>query len=200
MEECGIYVLPLKGENHSHIVQQEQAFTVLSYAMEQRYGVKICSENIAKKENGKPYFVMLDEFLKGGIEFNLSHCKNGIAVAISDCGVGIDIEGNRKVPNRVIEKCFSREEQTFLSQADETQEAFRSLWTLKESYVKMTGEGLTKKLSQITFSLPDDSKESDSIVSNQPGYFWQREMNGIMTVSVCLEERRTCKLEVLQWF
>ena len=87
-------------------------------------------------EHGKP---MVD-----GLEFSLSHSGNLVICAVSDKPVGCDVEKIRKAPKGVAERYYSDTERAYLSRflEDEYDREFFRLWTLKESYVKMTGEGL----------------------------------------------------------
>lgn len=98
------------------------------------YHIEISS--VMAGEHGKP--------MVEGLEFNLSHSGNLVICAVSDQPVGCDVELLRKAPARVAERYFSRDEQEYLSRfcgEDYDKEFFR-LWTMKESYVKMTGEGI----------------------------------------------------------
>ena len=54
-------------------------------------------------EHGKP-------FIEGGPYFSISHCKNGIAVAVNDEPIGIDIEHIRRADESLIERTMSEEE------------------------------------------------------------------------------------------
>ena len=90
----------------------------------------------AYAEHGKP-------FLKDypNIHFNLSHCPKGAVCAIDSKPVGIDIERcifKEDLANFVLN---DNELQQVLSAADKSI-AFTTLWTMKESYMKLTGTGL----------------------------------------------------------
>ena len=87
-------------------------------------------------ERGKP---MVD-----GLEFSLSHSGDLVICAVSDKPIGCDVEEIRKAPERVAERYFGHREQEYLDQfsGEEYDKAFFRIWTLKESYVKMTGEGM----------------------------------------------------------
>ena len=81
-------------------------------------------------EHGKP-------FIEGGPYFSISHCKEGIAVAIDDKPVGIDIEGIRHVNDDLIERTMNAEERVGMDDR-----AFTRLWTQKEAIVKAQGTGI----------------------------------------------------------
>lgn len=98
-----------------------------------RFGKRI--DEIYCGENGKPTVQ--------GLHFNLSHSGGKVALAVSDAPVGCDIETLKPAP-LVIERKFSAAEREYLSSffGEERDRAFFRLWTAKESYIKMTGEGL----------------------------------------------------------
>ena len=54
-------------------------------------------------EYGKPY-------VENGPYFSISHCKEGIAVAIDEQPIGIDIEGIRHADEELIERVMSEKE------------------------------------------------------------------------------------------
>lgn len=79
-----------------------------------------------------------------GLEFNLSHSGHLVICAVSNQSVGCDVECIRKAPKGVAERFFSRGEQEYLSRfiGQDYDKEFLRLWTMKESYVKMTSEGM----------------------------------------------------------
>lgn len=93
-------------------------------------------------EHGKP---MID-----GLEFSLSHSGDLAICTVSDKLVGCDVEEIRKAPKGVAERYLSCREQEYLSRFTEEayDYAFFRLWTMRESYVKMTGEGMNLPLSE----------------------------------------------------
>lgn len=75
-------------------------------------------------------------------EFNISHTKDFLLLAIGDAPLGVDIEAIK--PNRPIEKIaekyFSKAEIQAVKEKGTS--AFYKFWTKKESYGKFTGKGL----------------------------------------------------------
>jgi 4'-phosphopantetheinyl transferase len=122
--------------------------------------------NIAEK--GKPH---LQDF--PDIHFNITHSGQMVACAVAGSDIGIDIEHFRKVNFQLAERFFSPSEITDLLGLDLTarQEYFFTLWTIKESFLKAIGSGLTRNLNSFTviktldgFVLTgDDLSESFSI-------------------------------------
>ena len=97
-------------------------------------------------ENGKP--------LIEGINFNISHSHNLVAVAISSHEVGIDLELIEDKDNSKIAKKIMNEEeyQKYLK----NKEYFYKVWTKKEAYLKRKGLALD-------FALNKDYKIDDVV-------------------------------------
>lgn len=89
-------------------------------------------------EYGKPY-------ISGGPEFSISHCKHGIAVAVDERPIGIDIESIRKADEALVERTMNEAEREQIhSDAD-----FIRLWTQKEAYLKYVGTGIVNDLHHV---------------------------------------------------
>ncbi|MBE6933227.1 MAG: 4'-phosphopantetheinyl transferase superfamily protein [Ruminococcaceae bacterium] len=91
---------------------------------------------------GKPYWE------DGNLHFSLCHTRQAVFCAISDGIVGLDAEKIRPVSPAVVSRVLSPEE---LRQFDGSDEGFMRLWTLKEAYVKYTGEGLHGYPNKLSF-------------------------------------------------
>ncbi len=81
---------------------------------------------IKKDENGKPFF-----YDTPNVFFSIAHADGMAAVAIGNGRCGIDIEGKRKVSDRIREK--------YLGGVSEDDALVR--WTERESYGKYEGSG-----------------------------------------------------------
>lgn len=89
-------------------------------------------------EHGKPYW-------ENGPYFSISHCKEGIAVAIDDQPIGIDIEAIRHADEDLIARTMNEKEQSIIANREskiERARAFTRLWTQKEAIVKAQGVGI----------------------------------------------------------
>lgn len=103
----------------------------------------------SKGEHGKP---MLEH---ANLHFNLSHAGTWAMCALADREVGADIEclfrfdGKKKRMAGIARKCLTMKERAFLEKSDHCEEDLIRIWTKKESFVKMTGEGLSRDLSTV---------------------------------------------------
>ena len=93
-------------------------------------------------EHGKPYITNFD-----GIEFNISHCRQAVVVAVSNRVVGVDAEGSRRFSETTLGKACSNEERDAIVNADNPSVEFSRIWTHKEAFFKWTGTGIL--LSQL---------------------------------------------------
>jgi 4'-phosphopantetheinyl transferase len=136
-----------------------------------------------KTEKGKPYLIE-----HSNPYFNISHSGNWVVVAFADKEVGIDVEKIRFINFQIAKRFYSKAEFNKLNKMEgqEKLEFFFDLWTLKESYLKLLGKGLTKSLSSFTirksssgFKLTDGKSEINSV------YFKQYLLDSDYKLSVC---------------
>ena len=115
-------------------------------------------------EYGAPY-------LQDGPYFSISHCKAGIAVAVSEKPIGIDIEAVRKPNEGLVCKTMNTEEYTSIMSDASPDWAFIRLWTQKEAYLKMKGTGIISDLKLVLSGVQDakfisyDDKEHQYVVT-----------------------------------
>lgn len=87
------------------------------------------------------------------VQFNVSHSGDWIAlISGGDADLGIDVEKIAPIDMKIAERFFSLTESQFLD-AEPTEmqlETFYRLWTLKESYIKAVGMGLSMPLDSFS--------------------------------------------------
>ena len=94
---------------------------------------------------------------------------------ISDKICGADVEEIRAFPKRVLKRICTDEEMEYLSSLPEQEQkaAQWMLWTLKESYVKALGKGLSFGMKNISFeALPEITA---SICKAEKSFYLKRE-------------------------
>ena len=133
--------------------EHEQGLWLLRRALRERSGIG-CGEGrtpeLVEGAHGKPY---LKEYPL--IHFNISHCMGLAVLAIGDCVVGIDAECVRPYREPLLKRVLSDAELRQMEEAGESEreELFFRFWTLKESYVKAVGCGITVPLQDISFQI-----------------------------------------------
>lgn len=79
------------------------------------------------------------------LDFNLSHSGKYVVLAVSDKPVGVDVERLRNNRQNIAKRCFHKKEYEDIMalQSQESRDRrFLEYWTMKEAYVKRTGDGL----------------------------------------------------------
>lgn len=144
------------------------SYLLLCQALREEYGITT-QPHFDIGEHGKP---SLREY--PDIHFNMSHCRAGIAVAVSDKPVGIDIEclgrlidKNGDLNMSLAEYVLSPEELEHVLSGDSDLE-FTKFWTQKEALVKLIGTGIDDDLKQILPLHPEVSISTS--VSLEHGY------------------------------
>jgi 4'-phosphopantetheinyl transferase len=131
-----------------------------------------------KGSYGKPYLADYPH-----IHYNITHA-NGIAaciVAKSECG--IDAEKIRPYRPNVVKRAFSSSEKEMIENSPESKRdmLFFRLWTLKESFVKTIGVGISYPMNTVEFSF-----SGDEIISSADGYrFRQYIIDDRFVVAIC---------------
>lgn len=87
---------------------------------------------------GKPYLQDIPH-----VNFSLSHSGEFVMCAVSDEDIGCDIQQISASRISVANRFFTEQEKIQVSSANDLQAEFTRLWTLKESYVKMMGTGIS---------------------------------------------------------
>ena len=152
-----------------------------------RYGVHPAEIRVDFHEKGKPFFPDFPDF-----KFNITHGGNIIAVAFCDeHEVGIDTESiDRKVNPMIAERYFTPAETEFLQKTplQQRSHAFLHLWTIKEAYLKMKGDGLLKPLN--SFEIQHVENEIKIYENNQlqDCTIFQDKTDQKHIITVCVEK------------
>lgn len=94
--------------------------------------------SFGRDKNGKPYAKDLD------IHFSLSHSGTLAVCAISDKPVGVDAEREKDVDPNVAKRLFVGQELEYVFKTEENvSKRIIEVWTKKEAYVKMLGQGVS---------------------------------------------------------
>lgn len=96
------------------------------------------------------------------IRFNLSHTRNMAAcIIVNDIDCGIDVELTTRMNNTLLlaERYFAKNEVAdiySIPSMENKRLRFFEYWTLKESYIKAKGMGLSLPLEKFSFSMKDN--------------------------------------------
>lgn len=131
-------------------------------------------------EKGKPYLK------NSAFHFNISHSDGVVCCAFSKSEVGIDIEKPKPFSLSVVNRVLCENEKKLLEKSENKEETFIRFWTLKESILKQSGEGITAGLKALDFSPFVNEKKFVYKGMN----FITGEIDGLM-LSACLEEKES---------
>jgi 4'-phosphopantetheinyl transferase len=107
----------------------------------------------ARREFGKP--ILAAEGADTGLRFNISHTRGFVACAIARDEVGLDVEASdRNTDFATADRFFAPEEARLVNAVAPADQAcvFFRFWTLKEAFIKATGEGLRRPLDSFSFA------------------------------------------------
>lgn len=125
------------------------SYLLLLYALQENYG--ITNPRIAYGRYGRPYLIEYPD-----IYFNISHCPKGCVCAVSDKEIGVDIQDVRPFSWEVAKRVCCENELRLLQDNKDKARMFTRIWTMKESYGKMTGEGIMNINSIDTTEIEDE--------------------------------------------
>jgi 4'-phosphopantetheinyl transferase len=141
------------GETQSHFVMVRSGLRAL---LARYLDCAAGTVRFALGEKGKPRLAGTEP--GQGVVFNVSHSGEcGLIALASDTALGVDVEKCRAMANLdgIAERCFSAGELAHWRALppDHRQQAFFTLWSFKESFVKATGEGITLGLETCVVDL-----------------------------------------------
>lgn len=140
------------------------AYLLLKRALREEYGI---TENPVFEygEHGKPQIVGHPE-----IHFNLSHCREAVACAVSNRPIGIDVESVREFKESLVRYTMNADEIGEILSSERPEVSFIRLWTMKEARLKLTGEGITNDLKTVLSET--DKKRYTTVECLQRGYIY----------------------------
>lgn len=128
--------------------RQEDAIRSLCGSLLIKYVVQkeltMCNIIFSYNKNGKPF---IDKYPK--FHFNISHSYDWIVCATDNIEVGIDIEKIKEIDLDIAKNFFTTTEYTKIKEKSSHQQlsCFYEYWTMKESFLKNIGKGLSMPLN-----------------------------------------------------
>jgi len=159
----------------------------LSYMIIRKYfdnqSVEIGNLVFSQTELKKPFIK------NSSVKFNISHSNNLIAVAFDRNEIGVDVERIKDFNNDIIDSILSDIEKKEYSKEIHKNDFLTKIWTVKESYTKMLGLGLSVDFDKISFSLDKDPifYDNNYIKSYKIRDYW---------LSVCSKEQNPKLIEI----
>lgn len=138
-----------------------KSYVMLEDMLAEEFGIRECPE-FSYGPFGKPYLAGFPD-----IHFNFSHCRKGIACAVSDTPVGVDIE-EIQYDDTVALMVMNSAEYEQIGKASDPAVKFTELWTSKESFLKLTGQGIDDDIRHVLAST--EGVRFDTVVNTDASY------------------------------
>lgn len=134
---------------------------------------------LAADEKGRPIAVNMDDW-----QISITHCDGLAACALGAFPIGVDAEPlDRQAREAVRQRVLSPSEIAIVEQAENPDQMFFRLWTLKEALGKCRGVGLGYPLRETRFSLDAAGRISCS----ENGFLFAQYVPwGAYVLSVCV--------------
>ena len=127
-------------------------------------------------EYGAPY-------LEHGPCFSISHCKDGIAVAVSETPIGIDIERIRAAKPELVARTMNETEQQQIWASEQPDVAFTRFWTQKEAVLKMQGTGIISDIKNTLVALENIDLQTKVNIDKQYAFTIARNLSPLVYLS-----------------
>lgn len=132
------------------------AEALLRYIIKAKTGLELDNLTLIKNEYGKPAIPEIP------FQFNISHSGEWVVCGISYREIGVDVEMHHDIDIKIAGSFFSREEAELLDRCNSRKDQlklFFTIWSLKESYIKAIGKGLSCPLDSFACLPSQDGKQ-----------------------------------------
>ncbi|REC46645.1 4'-phosphopantetheinyl transferase family protein [Chryseobacterium pennipullorum] len=142
------------------------------------------------QEFGKPYLPHHSH-----LHFNISHSGDWVVGVVSKNPAGVDIEKIAEVKENLTSWSLTTEEYQQFQKLNKTERTlfFFKLWTLKESYVKATGTGLSEGLNTLEITMDNENIMMKKNKKTIPAYFETMELQQGHQLSLCSLSENPCR-------
>lgn len=186
-------------DRHSHLVTRALVRTVLTKYV----SIAPADWRFTVNAYGRPEIGNVDPVARR-IRFNIAHTDGLILLAVTaHRAIGVDAENITRIPVlEIAGRYFAAQEIAVLKALSSQQqcERFFDFWTLKESYIKARGMGLSIPLDGFAFRLRERAIEfstDPSIEDDQARWcFWQFRFGQQHTAALCVERLMQDVLDV----
>ena len=146
------------------------AHVLARFMLSEVTGISTRAWRFVTGEFGKP--ALAADFREWNLHFNISHTRGLVACAIARHEVGVDVErSDRTIDLDIARRYFAPEEVRILHSLPKPQQidTFFRFWSLKEAFIKATGEGLSRPLDSFSFAFEPARVAFHAERNNRPG-------------------------------
>ncbi|MGG3571973.1 4'-phosphopantetheinyl transferase superfamily protein [Bacillus gobiensis] len=150
-------------------------------------------DSISFTEYGKPFVKNQNHF-----QFNISHSMRLVVLAVSKYEIGVDIEYIKPVCLDSMSGALTKEEYAYLQSLpdDEAEKYFYTIWTVKESFLKMIGTGLSLSPDRLNTNVYFDRPTITLDGKQQNVSFQTFQVECRYQLTVCI--RGTCQINNME--
>ncbi len=190
----GLY--PARRESVEKLKSKKAAFTSMAAGLllMTAYKVAVGASGkdivIKKGEYGKPYIEGEKRF-----KYNISHSGDYVVLVyttdkdVSSLGIDVEVIRKRDDDMRVANRFFTRQEIDYISDGltcSDIDSRFYKVWTMKEAYIKMNGNGLSQRLDEFSVN-PDELSVEDTHKSESEEHIcYDMKIYDRHVISVCV--------------
>ena len=184
---------------HQYLITRALVRTTLS-----RYtDIKPYDWRFSKNKYGRPEILISQEIPP--LRFNLSHTEGLIVCAVvlkEDIGIDVENITRKGATVEIADRFFSAQEIKDLHTVTNQHERFFEYWTLKESYIKARGMGLSLPLDQFSFHIPKGNESLnisfDSRLHDEPSQwqFWRINPTKQHKMAISFRKKEKVKLTI----
>jgi 4'-phosphopantetheinyl transferase len=153
----------------------------------QKTGLNNKDISFTTNDYGKPFLKDRDD-----VQFNISHSGTWVVGVIDHQPVGIDVEQVQEIDLDISKNYFSADEHEDLMQKPDKFDYFFTLWSLKESYIKIIGKGLSHPLNAFSIKFINPGEIVIKVKEQQvkETFFRQFEIDKQYKMAVCAAHDR----------
>lgn len=167
---------------------RKTARTLLQYAIGQIWNMTLLPD-IAFTKGGKPWFPDHPE-----CHFNLSHSGSYVLCGLADTPIGVDIEEVVLSKAVLAPYIMHLSELTRYRDSSDKIGLMYTLWTLKESYVKCTGEGITYHPQTAMKTTVFDIGVGQTVTSNRKGFSFKTFSGKKWRAAICVKDEKKYRI------
>jgi 4'-phosphopantetheinyl transferase len=160
------------------------------YCIAKAAGISVKTVSLHVDSFGKPLVDLDDQ-----IHFNVSHSKSWVVCAVDSVPVGIDVEYVRRHDPDVAKRFYHPNEYAALNALPEAERngRFFDLWTIKESYIKALGKGLSLALDSFEVMFENGTIRMKTLSQNPVMHFRQYDLGPEYRCAACSEREAFCR-------
>lgn len=168
------------------------AEALLRFALWERFNLEGEKIKFEYSKYGKPF---LKE--EKSVFFNISHSGDWVVCSVGNSAIGTDVEKIKKNKLPMSHTCFSKKEIDILKSLplEEQTDLFYRIWTLKESFVKYIGKGLSYPLDSFSFSFKNQNIRLINKETENPYIcFYSNKLDNMHWYALCVNREEYLKL------